>query len=290
MNRIVKRDGSIVTFDSQKIEQAILKAAKVTKEFTEAEVSKVTNKVILMAQEIANKKESNLKAPTVEEVQDAVEIALYSFGYTQTAKAYILYREQRARIRDFAAGLNNEMVDDYLEQLDWQVNENSNMSYSIQGLNNYIASNVSKNYWLNKIYPEQIKNAHLNGDIHIHDLNIISVYCVGWDLKDLLLEGFKGVKGKVSSKPPKHFRTALGQMVNFLYTMQGESAGAQAFSNFDTLLAPFVRYDGLNFEQVKQCIQEFVFNMNVPTRVGFQSPFTNLSFDIVCPANMKEKC
>ena len=284
MNRIVKRDGSIVTFDSKKIEQAILKAAKVTKEFTEAEVSKVTNKVILMAQEIANKKESNLKAPTVEEVQDAVEIALYSFGYTQTAKAYILYREQRTRIRDFAAGLNNDMVDDYLQQLDWQVNENSNMSYSIQGLNNYIASNVSKNYWLNKIYPEEIKNAHLNGDIHIHDLNIISVYCVGWDLKDLLMEGFRGVKGKVSSKPPRHFRTALGQMVNFLYTMQGESAGAQAFSNFDTLLAPFVRYDGLNYDQVKQALQEFVFNMNVPTRVGFQTPFSNITLDLNVPS------
>ena len=284
MNRIVKRDGSIVTFDSKKIEQAILKAAKVTKEFTEAEVSKVTNKVILMAQEIANKKESNLKAPTVEEVQDAVEIALYSFGYTQTAKAYILYREQRTRIRDFAAGLNNDMVDDYLQQLDWQVNENSNMSYSIQGLNNYIASNVSKTYWLNKIYPEEIKNAHLNGDIHIHDLNIISVYCVGWDLKDLLMEGFRGVKGKVSSKPPRHFRTALGQMVNFLYTMQGESAGAQAFSNFDTLLAPFVRYDGLNYDQVKQALQEFVFNMNVPTRVGFQTPFSNITLDLNVPS------
>ncbi|MBE7704516.1 MAG: ribonucleoside triphosphate reductase [Cyanobacteria bacterium SIG29] len=284
MNRIVKRDGTIVTFDANKIEQAILKAAKVTGEFSKSEAAKVTKKVILMAQEIANKKESNLKAPTVEEVQDAVEIALYSFGYTATAKAYILYREQRARIRDFAAGLNNDMVDDYLEQLDWQVNENSNMSYSIQGLNNYIASNVSKNYWLNKIYPEEIKNAHTNGDIHIHDLNIISVYCVGWDLKDLLMEGFKGVKGKVSSKPPRHFRTALGQMVNFLYTMQGESAGAQAFSNFDTLLAPFVRYDGLSYEQVKQAIQEFVFNMNVPTRVGFQTPFSNVTMDLTVPS------
>ena len=284
MNKIIKRDGAIVTFDASKIEKAILKAAKATKEFGEEEAAKITKKVILMAQEVANKKESNLKAPTVEEVQDAVEVALYSFGFTATAKAYILYREQRSRIRDFAAGLNNDMVDEYLQQLDWQVNENSNMSYSIQGLNNYIASNISKNYWLNKIYPEDIKNAHLNGDIHLHDLNIISVYCVGWDLKDLLLEGFTGVKGKVSSSPAKHFRTALGQMVNFLYTMQGESAGAQAFSNFDTLLAPFVRYDGLNYEQVKQAIQEFVFNMNVPTRVGFQTPFSNITLDLNVPS------
>ena len=289
MDKIVKRDGTIVPFDEGKIKTAILKAANVTKEFTEREAEKVTKKVVMMAQEIADKKESNLKAPTVEEVQDAVELALYSYGFTQTAKAYILYREQRKRIREFAEGLNIDMVDDYLKQLDWQVNENSNMSYSIQGLNNYIASNISKSYWLNKIYPEEIKNAHQNGDIHIHDLNIISVYCVGWDLKDLLTEGFKGVKGKVSSKPAKHFRTALGQIVNFLYTMQGESAGAQAFSNFDTLLAPFVRYDGLNYEQVKQCLQEFVFNMNVPTRVGFQTPFSNITMDLNVPSYYAEQ-
>lgn len=180
------------------------------------------------------------------------------------------------------------LVDNYLKQLDWRVNENSNMSYSIQGLNNYIASEVSKNYWLNKIYDEKIKNAHLCGDIHIHDLNIISVYCVGWDLKDLLMEGFRGVWGKVESNPPKHFRTALGQIVNFMYTMQGEAAGAQAFSNFDTLLAPFIRYDNLSFEQVKQSMQEFVFNMNVPTRVGFQTPFTNITMDLTVPSYYAE--
>ena len=163
---------------------------------------------------------------------------------------------------------NIALIDNYLKQLDWKVRENSNMSYSIQGLNNYIASEVSKTYWLHKIYNEKIRNAHLSGDIHIHDLNIIAVYCVGWDLKDLLMEGFQGVKGKVESAPAKHFRTALGQVVNFMYTMQGEAAGAQAFSNFDTLLAPFIRYDKLSYEQVKQSMQEFVFNMNVPTRVG----------------------
>ena len=158
------------------------------------------------------------------------------------------------------------------------------MSYSIQGLNNYIASEISKKYWLNKIYPEHIKNAHISGDIHIHDLNIISVYCVGWDLKDLLSEGFTGVRGKVESSPARHFRTALGQVVNFMYTMQGEAAGAQAFSNFDTLLAPFIKYDGLSYDQVKQAIQEFVFNMNVPTRVGFQTPFTNITMDLTVPS------
>lgn len=184
---------------------------------------------------------------------------------------------------------NLNLVDAYLKQLDWKVNENSNMSYSIQGLNNYIASEISKQYWLYRIYPENIKNAHINGDIHIHDLNIISVYCVGWDLKDLLSEGFTGVKGKVESAPAKHFRTALGQIVNFMYTMQGEAAGAQAFSNFDTLLAPFIRYDNLDYKQVKQAIQEFVFNMNVPTRVGFQTPFTNITMDLNVPSYYAEQ-
>lgn len=179
---------------------------------------------------------------------------------------------------------NIALIDNYLKQLDWKVRENSNMSYSIQGLNNYIASEVSKTYWLHKIYNEKIRNAHLSGDIHIHDLNIIAVYCVGWDLKDLLMEGFQGVKGKVESAPAKHFRTALGQVVNFMYTMQGEAAGAQAFSNFDTLLAPFIRYDRLSYEQVKQSMQEFVFNMNVPTRVGFQTPFTNITMDLNVPS------
>lgn len=184
---------------------------------------------------------------------------------------------------------NINLVEGYLKQLDWKVNENSNMAYSIQGLNNYIASEISKQYWLNKIYPADIRNAHLNGDIHIHDLNIISVYCVGWDLKDLLTEGFTGVRGKIESAPAKHFRTALGQIVNFMYTMQGEAAGAQAFSNFDTLLAPFISYDNLDYTQVKQAVQEFVFNMNVPTRVGFQTPFTNITMDLTVPSYYAEQ-
>ena len=184
---------------------------------------------------------------------------------------------------------NINLVEGYLKQLDWKVNENSNMAYSIQGLNNYIASEISKQYWLNKIYPADIRNAHLNGDIHIHDLNIISVYCVGWDLKDLLTEGFTGVRGKIESAPAKHFRTALGQIVIFMYTMQGEAAGAQAFSNFDTLLAPFISYDNLDYTQVKQAVQEFVFNMNVPTRVGFQTPFTNITMDLTVPSYYAEQ-
>lgn len=202
----------------------------------------------------------------------------------ETAKATNPYVSKTAEIKDFITDKNVKLVDDYLKKLDWQVKENSNMTYSIQGLNNYISSAICKNYWLNKIYTPEIKNAHENGDIHIHDLNMISTYCVGWDLKDLLMEGFTGVNGKVKCAPPKHFRTALGQIVNFLFTMQGESAGAQAFSNFDTLLAPFVRYDKLDYPQVKQAMQEFVFNLNVPTRTGFQTPFTNITMDMTVPS------
>lgn len=288
--KVIKRDGEIVEFNSEKIADAIQKASEVTKEFDSFTARRLTKNVIKIVNDFVKEKQSNLEAPTIEEIQDIVEKVLLSSEYKQTAKSYILYREQHNRLRDFAKNSSVDMIDDYLKQLDWKVNENSNMGYSIQGLNNYLASGMSKNYWLNKVYPDAIRTAHQNGDIHIHDLNIISVYCVGWDLKDLLTEGFRGVKGKVESAPAKHFRTALGQMVNFLYTMQGESAGAQAFSNFDTLLAPFVRYDKLNYSQVKQALQEFVFNMNVPTRVGFQTPFSNITMDLTVPSYYKDQC
>jgi ribonucleoside-triphosphate reductase len=176
-----------------------------------------------------------------------------------------------------------DLVDQYLNKKDWKINENSNMDYSLQGLNNYISSEVSQVYWLNEIYHPEVRRAHMEGDFHIHDLSLLSVYCVGWDLYDLLMEGFKGVSGKVESKPAKHLRSALGQIVNFFYTLQGEAAGAQAFSNFDTLLSPFIRYDGLTYAEVKQALQEFIFNINVPTRVGFQTPFTNVTLDVTVP-------
>lgn len=179
-----------------------------------------------------------------------------------------------------------DLVDSYLGDLDWRIKENSNMGYSLQGLNNFIASEVSKTYWLDKIYPQTIGDAHKHGDMHIHDLGLIAVYCVGWDLMDVLREGFKGAPGKVASKPAKHLRSVLGQIVNFFYTLQGEAAGAQAFSNFDTLLAPFIRHDGLTYDEVKQALQEFVFNVNVPTRVGFQTPFTNVTLDLQAPPDM----
>jgi len=220
---------------------------------------------------------------TVEQIQDIVEEILLSSPFRRTARSYIIYREQHARLREITNKMEIDLVDQYLKKRDWKINENSNMDYSLQGLNNYISSEVSKVYWLNEIYPGEVKKAQADGDFHIHDLSLLSVYCVGWDLHDLLIEGFKGVAGKVESKPAKHLRSALGQVVNFFYTLQGEAAGAQAFSNFDTLMAPFIRYDGLNYDDVRQALQEFIFNINVPTRVGFQTPFTNVTLDVTVP-------
>lgn len=289
MEKVVKRDGKIVEFNSEKITNAIEKAAKVTKEFDSSVAKNLTEKVIELTQELVAKKRENLKAVSIEEIQDVVEYILLSSDYKKTAKSYVLYRDQQTKLREFTQNADIEMIDDYLKQLDWQVNENSNMSYSIQGLNNYISSQISKNYWLNKIYPNEIQEAHNQGDFHIHDLNMLSVYCVGWDLKDLLMQGFTGVQGKIQCSPAKHFRTALGQVVNFMYTMQGEATGAQAFSNFDTLLAPFIRYDELDYKQVKQAMQEFIFNLNVPTRTGFQTPFTNITMDLTVPSYYAEQ-
>ncbi|HEQ71187.1 MAG TPA: ribonucleoside triphosphate reductase, partial [Spirochaetia bacterium] len=281
---IIKRDGSKVQFNSEKITAAIRKAGEATGEFDLAVAKKLTLRVINIAHEMIQQ-----RIPTVEEIQDIVEDVLITSQYNKTAKAYIIYRDQHAKIREIVSNADVSLIDQYLEQLDWQVNENSNMGYSLQGLNNYVSSEVSKIYWLNKIYPPEIRDAHNQGDFHIHDLGILSVYCVGWDLQDLLISGFKGASGKIESKPAKHLRSALGQIVNFFYTLQGEAAGAQAFSNFDTLLAPFIRYDKLSYKEVKQALQEFIFNINVPTRVGFQTPFTNITLDLRVPSTFAEK-
>ncbi len=280
-SKVKKRDGRLVKFDEMKIMSAIERAGLETGEFAETEAKKLADKVVARAQ-----KELTVKVLTVEQLQDIVEEVLLDSRYKQTAKAYIIYRDQHKKIREIADATHVDLIDQYISQLDWRVNENSNMDYSLQGLNNYIAGEVSKTYWLNKIYTPEIGKLHRTGAMHIHDLSQVSVYCVGWDLADLLREGFTGVSNKVSSKPAKHFRTALGQVVNFFYTLQGEAAGAQAFSNFDTLLAPFIRYDKLNYAEVKQALQEFVFNVNVPTRVGFQTPFTNITLDLECPKHM----
>ncbi|MCD6194783.1 ribonucleoside triphosphate reductase [bacterium] len=279
---IKKRDGRIVPFDKSKIVTAIAKAGKATGEFGHKEAKKLTDKVLIKAR-------GTIKdaIPQVEQIQDIVEDVLLHSKFKKTAKAYILYRDQHKQLREITTSFNNGLVEKYLHKKDWLIKENSNMAYSLQGLNHYISSEISKNYWLNKIYPEEIRSAHIKGDFHIHDLNLLSVYCVGWDLFDLLTKGFTGVKGKISSKPAKHFRSALGQIVNFFYTLQGEAAGAQAFSNFDTLLAPFIRYDNLTYKEVKQALQEFFFNINIPTRVGFQTPFTNVSIDLKPPSYLK---
>ena len=281
-NYIKKRDGRKVKFNDRKIMSAIERAGLETGEFAEAEADKLTKKVLARAE-----KELTEKVPGVEQVQDIVEEVLLSSRYKKTAKAYIIYRDQHKKLREITDAAHLDLMDQYLSRLDWRVNENSNMGYSLQGLNNYIASEVSKTYWLNKVYTPEIGRLHRSGDMHIHDLNLLSVYCVGWDLQDLLRSGFTGVQNKISSKPAKHFRAILGQVVNFFYTLQGEAAGAQAFSNFDTLLAPFIKYDKLSYDEVKQSLQEFVFNVNVPTRVGFQTPFTNITLDLECPSYIK---
>ncbi len=281
---IIKRDGRVVEFNPSKITDAIAKAGKATGEFDYEAAKRLTIRVLDLAYRLIGDRN-----PTVEEIQDIVEEVLLNSTFKKTAKAYILYREQHAQIRKLKNKADVELVDNYLDKLDWEVKENSNMSYSLQGLNNYVSSAITKTYWLNKIYPREIRDAHLSGDFHIHDLNSLSVYCVGWDLQDLLIKGFRGVKGKVASRPAKHFRSALGQIVNFFYTLQGESAGAQAFSNFDTYLAPFVAHDNLSYYEVKQALQEFIFNINVPTRVGFQTPFTNLTLDLKVPQFMQNQ-
>ncbi len=280
---IKKRDGRIVDFDAGKITAAIAKAGKATGEFDERTARKLTLRVLTLAHEMPLS-----DPPEVEEIQDIVERVLIDSPYFNTAKAYILYREQHARLRSIVSQANADLVDKYIQKMDWKISENSNMSFSLQGLNNYISSGITAEYWLTRIYPPEVRKAHKDGDLHIHDLSLLSVYCVGWDLQDLLCVGFKGVSGKVESAPPKHLRSALGQIVNFFYTLQGEAAGAQAVSNFDTLLAPFIRYDGLSYKEVKQAMQEFVFNINIPTRVGFQTPFTNITLDLNVPETLKD--
>lgn len=277
ISQILKRSGEIVDFKKEKITNAIAKAIEAVGSPDQELAQKLSDEVI---KSISAKFHSR-SIPAVEEIQDVVEDVLINNKQIKAAKSFIIYRDQHRQLRDLNSSLDEEkLMQDYLGRADWRLKENSNMSFSVQGLNNYISSSISARYWLNKLYPQEIRDAHVNCDFHIHDLGLLAPYCCGWDLKDLLLKGFGGVGEKVQSKPAKHFRSALGQIVNFLYTLQGEAAGAQAFANFDTYLAPFIRYDGLTPKEVKQCLQEFLFNLNVPTRVGFQTPFTNITLDV----------
>ena len=273
-----KRDGTIVPFDKKKIESAIWRAARAVGGKNPKLAAKNADESAAICERLGG------QIVDIETIQDIVEKVLIENGHAKTAKAYILYRRAHEELRDVRGLFDSvKLIDDYVTMEDWMVKENSNMGYSLQGLNNYLSTKIVSQYWLHRIYSPEICRAHENGDLHIHDLGTLGAYCVGWDLQDVLASGFCGVSGKTASKPPKHFRTALGQIVNFFYTLQGETAGAQAFSNIDTLLAPFIRFDDLTYDQIKQAMQEFIFNMNVPTRVGFQTPFTNITLDLKVP-------
>ncbi|MCW4008509.1 MAG: ribonucleoside triphosphate reductase [Candidatus Bathyarchaeota archaeon] len=284
MKYVRKRDGKLAEFNADKITEAVWKATKAVGGKNRATAEEVSRDVVATLIQ----KYGDDGVPTVEEIQDIVEKTLIKKGYDKVAKAYILYRRQHQEMRELALLLGQvELVESYIDMEDWRVKENANMTYSLQGLNNYLAGTVVANYWLNKLYPPEIAEAHKNGDIHIHNLSMLAAYCVGWDMFDLLTTGFKGAQGKIASKPAKHFRTALGQIVNYIYTLQNETAGAQAFSYIDVYLAPFIRSDNLNQHAVDQAVQEFIFNMNVPTRVGGQTPFSNITLGLHVPKFMQ---
>ncbi|MBC8538219.1 ribonucleoside triphosphate reductase [Christensenellaceae bacterium NSJ-63] len=283
---IRKRNGDVVAFQPEKITRAIFKAANAVGGKDWAMAEDLTSQVIALATE-----QYPDGTVDVESIQDLVEKVLIENGHAKTAKAYILYREKRRSAREANAliGATIEMFSNYMGDNDWRVKENANAQKSINGMNNYIRETFTKQYWLHEIYPEKIRKAHQSGDLHLHDLGFFGPYCAGWDLRQLLTEGFGGVPGKVESSPAKHLRSFLGQIVNSTFTTQGETAGAQAWSSFDTYCAPFVRYDNLDYKTVKQAMQEFIFNLNVPTRVGFQCPFSNLTFDIKPPRTLRDQ-
>ena len=287
LSHIVKRDGSQVVFNSEKIMSAIRRAGEATEEFDQDEANLLTNQVI----KVLRHRFSKGVLPTIEQIQDVVEQVLISANYYKTARAYIVYREQRSKSRQDKKTLIDvaSSVNEYLERADWRVNANANQGYSLGGLILNVSGKIIANYWLSHVYPQAAGEAHRNGDFHIHDLDMLSGYCAGWSLRALLQEGLNGVPGKVESGIPKHLGSALGQMVNFLGTLQNEWAGAQAFSSVDTYLAPFIRKDKLSYDEVKQNFQEFIYNLNVPSRWGTQTPFTNLTFDWVCPEDLREQ-
>jgi ribonucleoside-triphosphate reductase len=283
--RVIKRDGRQVSFDASKIEAAILSAGRATGEFAESEAALLTAQVV----KVLAHRYGRGRLPDIEGIQDVVEQTLISANHFDTARSYIVYREQRARLRtdrrtlvDVAASIN-----EYLDRSDWRVAANANQGYSLGGLILNTSGKMIANYWLSHVYPPEVGEAHRSGDLHIHDLDMLAGYCAGWSLRTLLAEGLNGVPGKVEAGPPRHMSSAIGQIVNFLGTLQNEWAGAQAFSSFDTYMAPFVRLDRLGYPQVKQYVQELIYNLNVPSRWGCQTPFTNLTFDWVCPEDLR---
>ncbi len=284
VKEVIKRDGSRVPFNSDRIKSAIIKAGKATGQFDESEADLLLAQVLKV---VTHRAWSD--SPSVEDVQDIVEQVLINANHFATARAYIVYREQRRRVRDDEKVFIDavESINEYLQESDWRVHANANQGYSLGGLILNVAGKVTANYWLSEVYPSEVGQAHRRGDFHIHDLDMLSGYCAGWSLRTLLTQGFNGVPGKVEASPPKHMTSAVGQMVNFLGTLQNEWAGAQAFSSFDTYLAPYVRLDHMRYDQVLQCMQEFVYNLNVPSRWGTQTPFTNITLDWTCPEDLK---
>lgn len=280
---IEKRDGSIAKFNPKNIYNAVYQSAKSCNEFVD-----VDNVVRLVIERLEKRNQPTIN---IEIVQDEVEFVLMGLGYFKVAKSYITYRNMRDAQRNLSLGnINAESsVEEYLSRADWRVNANANQGYSLGGMILNVAGKVTANYWLNKIYPKEIGQAHRNGDIHIHDLDMLSIYCCGWSLKNVLREGMNGIAGKIESNPPKHLSSALNQALNHLCCCQNEAAGAQAYSSFDTYMAPYIRLDKLSYKEVKQHLQEFIYNLNVPSRWGSQSPFTNLTFDWVCPEDLKKE-
>ncbi len=283
---VIKRDGSLAPFDSDKIRYAIQRAGAATGDYDADEAYLLTAQVVKV---LIHK--FRAEPPHIEKIQDAVEQVLITANHLKTARAYIVYREQHTKLRkDRKTVVDVESsINEYLEQMDWRVNANANQGYSLGGLILNVSGKVVANYWLNHVYPPEVGAAHREGDIHVHDLDMLAGYCAGWSLRMLLNDGLNGVPGKVEAGPPKHMSSAVGQIVNFLGTLQNEWAGAQAFSSFDTYMAPFIRNDNLPYAEVRQHIQELIYNLNVPSRWGTQTPFTNLTFDWVCPEDLREQ-
>ena len=285
-SHVIKRDGRVLPFDAAKISAAIARAGVASAEFG-ADVA-----ALLCEQHVTPRLRAlGEVTPHIEQIQDAVEAALFDAGHRRTLRAYTVYREQHRRLRDARSTLVDVQatMDEYLQQRDWRIHANANQGWSLGGLILNVSGKVVANYWLDHVYPPEVGRAHREADLHIHDLDMLSGYCAGWSLRTLLHEGLNGIPGKVESGPPLHLSSAVGQIVNFLGTLQNEWAGAQAFSSFDTYLAPYVRKDALSYTQVRQCMQELIYNLNVPSRWGTQTPFTNLTFDWVCPEDLREQ-
>ena len=287
MYTVVKRDGKVVNFNLSKIRNAIIKA------FDACDLQYNDDTIDFLALKVTSDFQSKIKEDrvSVEDIQDSVESVLIKAGYDEVAKAYILYRKQRERMRNMSNTLLDykKIVDNYLKVNDWRVKENSTVTYSVGGLILSNSGAITANYWLSEVYDEEIADAHRNADIHLHDLSMLTGYCAGWSLKQLIQEGLGGVTGKITSAPAKHLATLCNQMVNFLGIMQNEWAGAQAFSSFDTYLAPFVKCDNMSYDAVKKCIESFIFGVNTPSRWGTQAPFSNITLDWVVPPDLAEQ-